>query len=138
MAVLVTARGLAPDDAAPQDWLALARLLDGVAPDAGQRGVDVPPDTDPAVLAPFLGQIAALRIGFPAMGDGRGFSLARALRGMGYAGRLRAAGPLIPDQMDALLRVGFDEVELPDALAARHPATAWDRRRASYQSRLSA
>ena len=36
---------------------------------------------------------------------------------MGYAGRLRAAGPLIADQFRLARRVGFDEVELPEAMA---------------------
>ena len=40
---------------------------------------------------------------------------------MGYTGRLRAAGPLIADQFRAARRVGFDEVELPDAVAGAQP-----------------
>ena len=44
---------------------------------------------------------------------------------MGYAGRLRAAGPLIADQFRMARRVGFDEVELPDALAERQPEAQW-------------
>ena len=72
------------------------------------------------------------------MGDGRGFSIARRLRAMGYAGRLRAAGPLIPDQLRAARRVGFDEVELPDAVAARQGEAAWRLRpQGSYQARLT-
>ena len=136
MAVLVTPRGLGPDDTVPSDWLPLAALRDGAVPPAGSLAVDVAPDGDPAALAPWLERLAVVRIGFPAFGDGRGFSIARSLRAMGYAGRLRATGPVIPDQMDALLRVGFDEIELPDAHAIRHPKAAWNRRRASYQDRL--
>ncbi|PJN95434.1 oxidoreductase, partial [Amaricoccus sp. HAR-UPW-R2A-40] len=33
---------------------------------------------------------------------------------------------------------GFDEVEIPDALAARQPEPLWARRRASYQARVRA
>ena len=43
------------------------------------------------------------RIAFPAMGDGRGFSIARRLRAMGYRGVLRAKGPLVADQARAAL-----------------------------------
>ena len=81
--------------------------------------VDFPNDRDPADLAPWLDRLALIRVAFPAMGDGRGFSIARRLRAMGYAGRLRAAGPLIPDQFRAARRVGYDEVELPDGRRRR-------------------
>ena len=53
---------------------------------------------------------------------------------MGYAGRLRAAGPLIADQFRAARRVGFDEIELPDAMAERQPEEQWRLRpQGSYQ-----
>ena len=45
----------------------------------------------------------------------------RELRDMGYGGRLRAAGPLVADQLRAARRVGFDEIELPEAMAERQP-----------------
>ena len=80
-----------------------------------ELAVDFPNDRDPADLAPWLDRLAMVRVAFPAMGDGRGFSIARRLRAMGYTGRLRAKGPLIPDQFRAARRVGYDEVELPDA-----------------------
>jgi uncharacterized protein (DUF934 family) len=99
--------------------------------------VEFPNDRDPADLAPWLERLALIRVAFPAMGDGRGFSIARRLRAMGYAGRLRAVGPLIADQFRAARRVGFDEVELPDAVAERQPEAQWraDVGR-SYQERL--
>ena len=67
------------------------------------------------------------------------FSIAARLRAMGYAGRLRAAGPLIADQFRAARRVGFDEIELPDAMAERQPEPQWRLRpQGSYQQRLTA
>ena len=56
---------------------------------------------------------------------------------MGYAGRLRAAGPLIADQFRAARRVGFDEVELPDAVAERasRRRSGGVRPQGSYQDR---
>ena len=99
--------------------------------------VDFPNDRDPAELAPWLDRLALIRVAFPAMADGRGFSIARRLRAMGYAGRLRAAGPLIADQFRAARRVGFDEVELPDAMAGPPARGAVARRpQGSYQDRL--
>jgi uncharacterized protein (DUF934 family) len=88
-------------------------------PAEGAFTLDLDNTADVAALAPLLWRIALIRIPFPGFADGRGFSLARRLRDLGYAGRLRAAGPLIPDQRAALLGSGFDEVELPDAHLCR-------------------
>ena len=49
-------------------------------------------------------------IRFESFKDGRGFSLAASLRGLGYDGELHALGPLLPDQEAALKRVGFTGV----------------------------
>jgi uncharacterized protein (DUF934 family) len=61
---------------------------------------------------------------------------------MGFAGRLRAHGPVIADQYSMIRRVGFDEVEIPDDLAARQPADQWafraNWRDHHYQARLRA
>ena len=57
---------------------------------------------------------------------------------MGFSGRLRAAGPLIADQYRMARRVGFDEVEIPDAIAARQPEAQWrPSAQVSYQQHLS-
>lgn len=50
-------------------------------------------------------------IQFDSFKDGRGFTLASQLRQrLGYAGRLRATGDIIPDQAGFLKRVGFDAI----------------------------
>lgn len=66
-----------------------------------------------------------IAIAFPAFTDGRGFSLAAALRQGGYRGRLRASGELIPEQFPFALDCGFDEVEISDARLARQPVAQW-------------
>lgn len=53
-----------------------------------------------------------LAIQVPAFTDGRAYSLARRIRRTGYKGRLVAVGDIVVDQTSALLRCGFDEVEL--------------------------
>ena len=118
MAVLVTEAGFAPGRLDRRRVLPLDALLERrrTCRRRGWRS-SFPNDRDPAELAPWLDRLALIRVAFPAMGDGRGFSIARRLRAMGYAGRLRAAGPLIADQFRVARRVGFDEVELPDAVA---------------------
>jgi phosphoadenosine phosphosulfate reductase len=60
---------------------------------------------------------------FDAFRDGRGFSLAAVLRERGYAGRLIAAGKVLPDQARHLRRSGFDAVELQPG----EDTAAWDR-----------
>jgi uncharacterized protein (DUF934 family) len=83
-----------------------------------------------------------VRVAFPAFSDGRGFTLARHLRAVGYTGRLRAKGHVIADQYAMARRVGFDEVEIPDDLAQRQPAEQWifraDWREHDYRSRVRA
>jgi uncharacterized protein (DUF934 family) len=92
----------------------------------GQRfGVDLPNHVPVARLRPYLSELDLIGIAFPAFGDGRGFSLARALRGEGYRGRLRAVGQLIPDQFPFAIQAGFDEVEIGDDRADRQPLFQW-------------
>lgn len=82
------------------------------------------PDTALADLEQHLDR-DLLAIDFPSFSDGRGFSLARRLREMGYKGRLRASGRLIADQYAMARRVGFDEVEVAPDIAARQPQDQW-------------
>ena len=88
-------------------------------------GIVVPNTVRYARLLPWIGRVALIVIEFPSFGDGRGFSIARQLRLAGYAKGLRARGPLIADQIRHVRAVGFDEIELPDGVAARQPAGQW-------------
>ncbi|MCA8880585.1 MAG: DUF934 domain-containing protein [Rhodobacteraceae bacterium] len=134
MSVIVTDTGFAPDD-----WMQPVEAL-GVGLAEGTLAVDVPNDTDPEALQPHLKRLALIRVDFPSFSDGRGFTLARRLRRMGFAGRLRARGHVVADQYTMARRSGFDEVEISDDLARRQPEPQW-RFRANwtendYQSRL--
>ena len=124
MSVLVNEAGIGRDDWAGREFLAFEVLWSGQDLPEEALAVDFPNDRDPADLGSWLDRLAMIRVAFPAMGDGRGFSIARRLRAMGYVGRLRAAGPLIPDQLRAARRVGYDEVELPDAVVAARERSA--------------
>lgn len=88
-------------------------------------GVEVPNTVKASELRLVQRQLSLVAIRFPAFGDGRGFSLARQLRNNGYGGQIRAVGPLIADQFAYALASGFDEIELPDAMAARQPVEQW-------------
>lgn len=88
-------------------------------------GALIPNDTDPEALRPHLDRLGLIAIDFPSFADGRGFSIAKRLRALGYIGRLRAHGPVIADQFAYLLACGFDEVLLPDDVAIRQPVEHW-------------
>ena len=97
---------------------------DGFHPLTDEAEVTLAPDTALADLPAHLDR-ALIAIDFPSFSDGRGFSLARRLRELGFAGRLRAAGRLIADQYAMARRVGFDEVEVAPDIAARQPQEQW-------------
>ncbi|MDQ1901041.1 DUF934 domain-containing protein [Paracoccus sp. WLY502] len=97
---------------------------DGFHPLTEEARVVLAPDTPLEELTDHLHR-DLIAIDFPAFNDGRGFSLARRLRELGYTGRLRAAGRLIADQYAMARRVGFDEVEVAPDIAARQPAEQW-------------
>lgn len=132
--IIVTDTGFAAED-----WSGRASPLAGGLP-ANAVAVDVAPSDDVAALAGALARVTFIRIAFPSFADGRGFTLARRLRAMGYTGRLRAAGHVLADQYAMARRAGFDEVEIDGALAARQPEAQWlaraDWRAHDYQARL--
>ena len=124
MSVIVTDEGFVPDE-----W---AGPVTDLPSDADVDALEVLADAAPPLV----------RIAFPSFADGRGFTLARVLRMRGYAGRLRAHGHVIADQYAMARRAGFDEVEIPDDLAARQPEAQWLARAAwrafDHQARLRA
>ena len=135
MSTIITDNGFNPDN-----WdRGFTELADLPANDT-PCCVDFPSDADPAGLANRIGEIEMIRIDFPSSADGRGFTIARRLRLMGFSGRLRARGHVIADQYAMARRSGFDEIEVDDDLAARQPENQWlaraDWKAHNYQARL--
>ncbi len=134
MTILVTDAGFSP--ATPESFVPLADITTHTG------ALDLANTDDPAALSAHFGNIGLIRITFPAFNDGRGFTLARRLRVLGYTGRLRAHGHVIADQYTMARRSGFDEVEISADLAARQPADQWqfraDWQDNDYQARLRA
>ena len=132
MSIIVTDRGFGPDD-----WTAPIVALEDARPGVG---INLPGSADPMELAGRLRDTPLIRVNFASFADGRGFTIARRLRLMGYKGRLRAAGHVIADQYAMARRAGFDEVEISAGIAARQPQDQWqfraDWRAHDYQSRL--
>ena len=120
MTTIVTDKGFGPDD-----WT-------GPVTDLGS-------DADQTALQTAL-DAQMIRIDFPSFADGRGFTLARRLRLMGYLGHLRAQGHVLADQYAMARRSGFDDVQIDADLAARQPEEQWtaraDWQAHHYQARL--
>ena len=137
MSVIVTDEGFAPDTWT-RGFTALADLPANDTPCC----IDVPSDADPSLLSNRLSEIDMIRVDFPSSADGRGFTIARRLRLMGFEGHLRARGHVIADQYAMARRSGFNEVEISDELAARQPQEQWlfraNWQAHDYQSRLRA
>jgi len=133
MSVIVTDTGFAADD-----WTGMIVPLAEVTENTD--AIDLTSDIDPQTVAGKLPTLRLIRIDFPNFADGRGFTIARQLRLMGYTGRLRASGHVIADQYAMARRAGFDEVEISDALAARQSEDQWlfraNWQAHDYQSRL--
>jgi len=100
--------------------------LERVPEDGVRLAVDTPLETIMAAAA----DAGTLVLEFGAFRDGRGFSLAAALRADGYRGRLVAAGRLIPDQARHLARSGFDALVLPEGAEVE----AWRRMAAAFSA----
>ena len=133
MSVIVTDTGFTPDG-----WNeSFVPLSDATAED---QSIDLASDSDPSELNDRLDDLRMIRVDFPSFADGRGFTIARQLRLMGYDGRLRAKGHVIADQYAMARRSGFDEVEISSELAARQPEAQWQFRAGwqahDYQARL--
>lgn len=136
----MTAAVIMRDDGfAPEDWTGPFVPVP-LAGHGGAIALDLAADADLAGLRDHLARIALIRIRFGSFADGRGFTLARRLRAMGYAGRLRAAGHVLADQYAMARRAGFDEVEIAPEMARRQPEDQWlaraDWRAGDYQARL--
>jgi len=91
-------------------------------------------------LIPILSRLDAISIHFPSPHDGRGFSLARKLRNLGYEGALRAQGHLHVGQFRHALECGFTEVALSRDAVIRMPEKYWlnavGERNLSYQQQF--
>lgn len=101
-----------PDNAPP--ILSLTRLRqkrDMLLSSGIPLGVRLAPPETAEHVADMLGDLALVSIVFSKFRDGRGFTIARTLRERhGFAGEIRAAGELLPDQMHALVHCGFSTI----------------------------
>ena len=79
-------------------------------------GLALQPGFAVEMLAEDLGRFQLVTVAFPKFTDGRGYSMAWILRSrLNYRNELRAVGDVLFDEMQFMLRCGFDAFEIQDA-----------------------
>lgn len=96
-------------------------------------GVQINGDDDISDLAKWLPQLTLIAIEFPVFRDGRGFSLARQIRRLGYQGELRAVGHFGRDQLGYLQRCGFNAFDFNGDIPTEELVQAFDEISFHYQ-----
>ena len=110
------------------------RVVHESAPSPDARVIRLEPGDDPASVAGELGRAARVEVNFPKFGDGRGYSIAKLLRGRyGYKGELRAVGHITRDHLYYMERVGFDAFELREGEDPAQALAAFETFSVSYQ-----
>ena len=102
----------------PLDWWLAER--DAWNGSHAPLGLRVEPGTPVESFAGDLPRFSLIALNFPKFGDGRAFSLAALLRTRyGFTGELRAVGEVLFDQIQHMLRSGFDTFEITDGPTER-------------------
>lgn len=103
---------------------------------SGRIGVLLENTDDPRALAADFDKLALIAVRFPKFTDGRGYSIARLLRRLGWKGELRAVGDVLRDQLFYMTRCGFDAFELRADQDAQTALSAFSDFSAPYQSAI--
>lgn len=97
-------------------------------------GIWLRSDEDAGAIAGDLAYFDLVALEFPQFKDGRAYSTARLLRQRyGYTGELRAIGEVLYDQLQFMLRCGFDAFEFAGKLAAEEALASFDEIDVVYQ-----
>jgi uncharacterized protein (DUF934 family) len=133
----------APDLPLSGDWMVpfavwqerRAQLVQRLA-HGGRNGVLLENTDDPRALAADFDQLALIAVRFPKFTDGRGYSIARLLRRLGWAGELRAVGDVLRDQLFNMTRCGFDAFALREDQNPQTASTAFGDFSTPYQTAI--
>jgi uncharacterized protein (DUF934 family) len=115
-----TWRRLGADEAIPPDGHVILSLNQWqphqAAPNANRPlGLFVPPDKLLNQLDIDFSQFSLIALAFPKYTDGRAYSMSRQLReDYHFRGELRATGDVLFDQLQLMMRCGFDTFEITD------------------------
>ena len=92
------------------------------------------PEDEPENVADQLGRLNIIALNFPTFNDGRAYSTASRLRqGYGYEGEIRATGDVRVDQLEQMVRCGFDAFEMAEGQDAQLALQQLDGFSFSYQ-----
>ena len=113
-------RHVGVDETLPDDGVMSTLTLDaylekyqGRLPNDQKVGVRLSPEDDVARLEAFLESLPLIEVSFPKYVDGRGFSQAQLLRRRyQYDGEICAVGQVLRDEIDKMVRCGFDAFDL--------------------------
>ena len=84
------------------------------------RALRIEPGFDVEAAGLDLTGIELIKVSFPKFVDGRGYSIGWLLRRrLDFRGELRAVGDILYDQMQLMVRVGFDAFEIVDPATLR-------------------
>ena len=84
-------------------------------------GLRLEPGERLSEVAADIPRFQLIALAFPKFGDGRAFSTAVLLRErFGFKGELRAVGEVLLDQIQPMLRSGFDAFEISDPVTEKH------------------
>jgi len=118
-------------------WPRLQRDWDILAKHDGRLGVVFPNNEKVAQLRLYLPRLTLVALNFPAFNDGRSLSIARQLRGEGYAGEIRAIGNVLPDLLQFMLQVGFDSFQVSERFSRQRWIDSLKRMSLTYQHNLA-
>jgi len=97
-------------------------------------GVRLHSDQSPSEIRADLEHFAVVALEFPAFKDGRAYSYARLLRERyGYTGEIRAVGDVLCNQLQFMLRCGFDAFDVADGESLEELRAACDEFHVFYQ-----
>ena len=114
-------------------WSAQRESLMQRAANDRRNGVVLDNTDDPQALVADFDRLALIAVRFPKFTDGRGYSIARTLRRLGWKGELRAVGDVLRDQLFYMTRCGFDAFALRDDQQPQTALTAFNDFSAPYQ-----
>ena len=105
----------AADPWAGREILTVAELRDRGDALPAPLGLRLDPGCRLDVIADALPAVSLIAVAFPKFVDGRGYSLGWLLRSRhGYAGEMRAIGDVLYDELQFMVRCGFDAFEITD------------------------
>lgn len=83
-------------------------------------GILIEPGQPIEAIAEDLAHLPLVAIGFPKFTDGRGYSMARQIRDRyQFGGELRATGDVLFDQLQLMVRSGFDAFDITDPVTIK-------------------